>query len=377
MCMFMDYVLLSTYPPTQCGLATFSAALNRHLALPGERVRVVRVVDEEPTVPGHPEVVCNLLNGSAQSARAAVGVLNGSDVVIVQHEYGIYGGVDGEDILGLVDAVTAPMVTVLHTVLAQPTVRQKHILQKLSGAAAAIVTMTQTARRRLIDVYGVDSAMVSLIPHGAVDNRVNGAPSRRASHPLLLTWGLLGPGKGLEHAIDAVALLRRGGHEVHYMIAGQTHPKVIARDGERYRQWLLARARSRAVDDLVHFDNRFLDLDALNRLIGSADVVVLPYDSTEQVTSGVLIEAVTAGRPVVSTAFPHAVELLASGAGALVPRRDARGLAGAVMRVLGEPAVAAAMCRESARLAPSLLWPAVARSYRTLAAATVSAHAVA
>jgi glycosyltransferase involved in cell wall biosynthesis len=361
------YALLSTYPPTQCGLATFSAALLAHLPEPGDQVAVVRVLDEP--MPGFAgEGVHDLVNGSAASAAAAADVLNGFDVVIVQHEYGIYGGPDGQDVIALLEALYVPSIVVLHTVLAHPTPRQRMILDGVI-TAAQVVTMTYTARSRLLDIYGTSPEKVFVIPHGAADYRV--APSRagRTGGPNALTWGLLGPGKGIEHAIDAMALLRDQGLRVDYQVAGQTHPRVLGRDGEVYRRSLEARARARDVEDRVHFDARFLGTGALSHLISSADVVLLPYDSLEQVTSGVLIEAVTAGKPVISTCFPHAVELLGGGAGLLVGRQDSAGIARALRRVFTEPGVSARMSGHSADLAPQLLWPAVASSYRELASA--------
>ena len=227
-----SYALLSTYPPTQCGLATFTAALLTHLGQPGDQVAVVRVLDE-PTPPSAAEpgeVVHDLVAGSAASASAAAEVLNGFDVVIVQHE------------------------------------------------------------------YGTDPEKVFVIPHGAADNRVSAAPTG-TGRPMVLTWGLLGPGKGIEYAIDSMALLRERG----------------------------------------------------------------------------LREAVTAGKPVVSTCFPHAVELL--GAGLLVDRQDPAGIARALQRALIEPGLSARMSRYSADLAPQMLWPAVAHSYRELASLFIGARA--
>jgi polysaccharide biosynthesis protein PslF len=360
------YALLSTYPPTQCGLATFSAALRRHLPEPGDHVAVVRVLDE-PVPPLAREVAADLINGSAASARAAAEVLNGFDVVIVQHEYGIYGGPDGQDVVSLLEALRVPSIVVLHTVLAQPTLRQYQILHQVIAAATAVVTMTLTARARLLDIYGTNPAKVVVIPHGAADNRVAAAPTPCPDRPRVLTWGLLGPGKGIEHAIDAMALLRDDGLAADYLVSGQTHPRVLSRDGEAYRLSLQARARAHDVDDRVRFDARFLPAASLKRLISAAEVVLLPYDSVEQVTSGVLIEAVTAGKPVISTRFPHAVELLGGGAGLLVERQDPPDIARAIRRVLTEPGLSALMSGHSADLAPGLLWPAVASSYRELA----------
>jgi polysaccharide biosynthesis protein PslF len=361
-----SYALLSTYPPTQCGLATFAAALVAHLPRPGDEVSVVRVLDEPAPGPVR-GVVHDLVAGSMASAAAAAEILNSFDVVIVQHEYGIYGGADGQDVVALLEALYVPTIVVLHTVLAQPTPRQRAILDAVIGAAGAVVTMTWTAKSRLVDSYGVPPEKVFVIPHGAADNRVTASSPPAGTRPRVLTWGLLGPGKGIEHAIDAMAVLRGRGLQADYQVTGQTHPRVLDRDGEAYRQALMARARDRKVADQVHFDARFLPAAALGKLISGADVVLLPYDSLEQVTSGVLIEAVAAGKPVVSTCFPHAVELLGGGAGLLVGRQDPAGIARALHRVLTEPGLSARMSRCSADLAPDLLWPAVARCYRELA----------
>lgn len=368
-----SYALLSTYPPTQCGLATFAAALVAHLPRPGDQVAVVRVLDEPAPRPAS-AVVHDLVAGSVASAAAAAGVLNSFDVVIVQHEYGIYGGADGQDVVSLLEALYVPTIVVLHTVLAKPTPRQRAILEGVIAAAGAVVTMTRTARARLLDSYGTPPDKVFVIPHGSADNRVT-ASLPGAAGPVVLTWGLLGPGKGIEHAIDAVAMLRARGLHASYQVSGQTHPRVLHRDGEAYRQALMARARDRDVTDRVHFDARFLPAAALGKLISGADVVLLPYDSPEQVTSGVLIEAVAAGKPVVSTRFPHAVELLGGGAGLLVARQDPAGIAHALQRVLTEPGLRERMSRTSADLAPYLLWPAVARSYRELAASLAADRA--
>ena len=366
------YALVSTYPPTQCGLATFTAALLTHLPQPGDQVAVVRVLDE-PAPGSAAPVVHDLVAGSAAHASAAVEVLNGFDVVIVQHEYGIYGGPDGQDVIPLLEALYVPSIVVLHTVLARPTPRQRAILDEVIAAASVVVTMTKTARSRLLEIYGTDPEKVFVIPHGAADHAMTAAAGGTTGRPKVLTWGLLGPGKGIEHAIDAMALLRDRGLDADYEVAGQTHPRVLARDGEAYRQALQARARALGVADRVHFDGRFLPAAALGQLISAADVVLLPYDSLEQVTSGVLIEAVTAGKPVVSTCFPHAVELL--GAGLLVERQDAAGIAGALRRVFTEPGLSARMSRYSAALAPHLLWPAVAHSYRELASVVTMTRA--
>lgn len=367
------YGLLSTYPPTQCGLATFTAALRTHLGGPGARQEdfgVVRVVDEfESGSP--PEVIHELLRGSPASRHRAAAELNDFDVAIVQHEYGIFGGADGDEVLALLDELTVPTIVVLHTVLVNPTARQKDILEAVVEAADAVVTMTRTAHRRL-RAYQVDMSKASVIPHGAHVPSAEIAPHPDPERPTILTWGLLGPGKGIEWAIDALGLLGHLDPAPRYLVVGKTHPKVLERHGESYRNSLMAQAENLGISQQVEFNATYLTLDALEGIVRDADVILLPYDSPDQVTSGVLIEAVAAGKPVISSRFPHAVEMLGDGVGLLVPHRNPHAIASALELVLTDPELKAAMAAGSALLSPQLGWPAVAEQYRNLAQRLIS-----
>ena len=353
--------LLGTYPPTQCGIASFAHSLVRHLDNTGAGVTVgvVRVMDAA----GAPvrRMVGSLRTDVSGTELAAAEALNAFDVAIVQHEYGIYGGADGDQLLAVLGHMRVPVVVVAHTVLAQPTPRQATVLARIVAASDAVVVMTDAARDRLVALYAADPDRVSVIRHGATV-RVGGERLVKRS-PLVLTWGLLGPGKGIEWAIDALPRLRRLSPRPSYVVAGQTHPRVREHQGEAYRHMLQQRATDAGVTDMVRFEDSYMDEHVLSRLIGRADVVVLPYDSTEQVTSGVLVEAVAAGKPVVATAFPHAVELLASGAGLVVDHDDPDAMAHALKRVLTRPELAASMAAEASRLAPSLGWTVVAGEY--------------
>jgi glycosyltransferase involved in cell wall biosynthesis len=373
----MSYGVLSTYPPTQCGLASFSKALVDSLRSPRDVVGVVRVLDKRERS-GFAEVVHQWVRGEAGGSRAAAAALNAHDVAIIQHEYGIFAGRDGADVLEIVRALWVPTIVVLHTVLTTPSAHQREILEEIVRLCVTVVTMTQTARSRLIAHYQVDARKIRVIPHGAAENQAHGVVERRSptTSPVVLTWGLLGEGKGIEWAIDAMAQLRDLRPAPRYSVVGQTHPRVLERHGERYRESLALRARELGVTDAVDFDARYLERSELQRLVQQADVVLLPYDSVEQVTSGVLIEAVTAGKPVVSTGFPHATELLASGAGLIVERQDPTAIAHALRRVLTEPGLAARMAAESRRIAPDLLWPAVADQYREVAAHALRTESV-
>lgn len=367
--MSVSYGILSTYPPTQCGLATFSDALVEALGTPDDVVEVVRIVDVRE-ISAHGEVAHQWVRGEAGGAAATAQVLNNYDIAIIQHEYGVFGGPDGADVLEVIRTLWVPTIAVLHTVLVTPTDRQRSILEELVRHCATVVTMTRTARERLIDHYDVRPDKVRVIPHGAIDNRSARRPAPGIG-PVILTWGLLGAGKGIEWAIEAMAHLRDLSPAPRYLVVGQTHPRVLEQHGERYRDSLLARARELDVAESVFFDARYLDAAELRRLVQQADVVLLPYDSREQVTSGVLIEAVAAGKPIVSTGFPHACELLGDGAGLVVDREDPGAIARALRRVLCEPGLAATMRAAAHRIAPDLLWPAVAQQYRAVAAAAL------
>lgn len=363
------YGFLSNYPPTQCGLATFNAALGTHLNAASGGSGVVRLLagDDKGGIAidrSAPSVVHTWPTDTPGGWVAAANALNRFDVVIVQHEYGIYPGDAGAEILPLLRRVKAPTIVVLHTVLSNPDPLQRSVLERLVAAADAVVTMTDTARRRLTDGYLVDPRKISVIPHGAASH--SSAPRDRHDRPHLLTWGLLGPGKGIEWALRALALLTDLDPAPTYTVAGRTHPKVLEQRGDVYRESLVKLAGELGVTDVVHWADAYLDQASLSRLIRSADVVVLPYDSTEQVTSGVLIEAVGAGVPVVATGFPHAVELLADGPGLLVPHQDPEAMAAGIRHLLAAPDVAGTLTGLVG--GPTLRWPAVAARYQALAA---------
>jgi glycosyltransferase involved in cell wall biosynthesis len=351
----------------------FNSALAGHLATAGGQVGIVQVNGDGHPATLDPLVVHRWLARQDRGWEGALTALNSFDVTIVQHEYGIYPGNDGEDILEVLSRLAVPSIVVLHTVLTAPTARQKSILQQIVNLADTTVTMTDTARVRLLAGYAVDPTKVVVIPHGANDHSWVTAHDR-GQRARLLTWGLLGPGKGLEWALRALARLRSLRPAPIYTIAGRTHPKVLQNHGEAYRESLHRLIDLLGISSSVEFEPHYRDNASLSRLIKSADVVVLPYDSTEQVTSGVLIEAVAARVPVVATAFPHAVELLTNGPGLVVPHRDAAALATAIGSVLTKPGLSAHLVGKACDQDVTLLWPVVAERFAALAARLLDAQ---
>lgn len=362
---------LSTYPPTRCGLATFTSSLATAISdVGGDVCDIVRVDDLVPAGPAintaTVRVVGDLRPRDAAGRELAADLLNDHDVVVIQHEYGIYGGPDGDEILDLLARIRAPKIVVMHTVLPSPTPHQRSLTTAIGEQADAVVAMTRTAMTLLVDLYDVAPDKVHLIPHG-----VRWAPAVVQSvhtRPTILTWGLLGPGKGIEWGIRAMALLTDLDPAPLYRVLGQTHPKVVIDQGEQYRSSLGMLVGSLGLKGDVQIDGRYRETAELAAEVAAADIVLLPYDSRDQATSGVLVEAVAAGKLVIATRFPHSIELLSQGGGILVDHQNPDQIAQAIRAALADPArarQAQTAARESAR---ANSWGAVAERYKAVAA---------
>jgi glycosyltransferase involved in cell wall biosynthesis len=354
---------VSTFPPTRCGLATFTASLGRALERTS-RIGVVACVDEPGETAGAPEVVAEWVRGSRRSLAEAVDALDRFDAVILQHEFGLFSGPDGEDVLELVEQMSAPLIVVLHTVLQEPSLNQRRIVERLAARADYVVVQSKVAREWLLDGHTLAAERVTVIQHGAPANFGSRAPVNE--RPVVLTWGLIGPGKGIEYAIEALAELRDLDPPPRYVVMGQTHPNIVRHSGEAYRESLQALAAERGVDHLVEFDGRYRGTREILAEIRKADIVLLPYLSRSQVVSGVLVEAVASAKPVVATAFPHAAELLGEGSGIVVPHEDSRALAGALRTFLTDPDAAELAAAVARVQAASLTWEHVGLRYAEL-----------
>jgi glycosyltransferase involved in cell wall biosynthesis len=368
---------VSTYPPTVCGLASYTASLLSAVAH-HRRSRyglgVVGLSDESR--PGASDVVFVHRRGDSTSLRMAARVLNTYETVSIQHEFGIFGGPDGAEVIDLVASLTVPTAVTFHTVLDRPTHNQRRIIDNLTERADRVVVMSQAASERLIRRYGVPPDAIEVIAHGA-DARFAGPSLVTGNRPLVLTWGLIGPGKGLESAIEAFAGLVDLDPPPRYLIAGATHPNVRAESGESYREGLASLVQSFGLEDLIEFDDRYVDRESLARLVRTADLVVLPYASSEQVTSGVLVEAIAAAKPVIATRFPHAVELLSGGAGVLVPHGDPAALTAALQRLLSDRSLTMRMGSEARLLADGWYWPTIGQRFGAMMSGMTTAVGVA
>jgi len=363
--------IVSTYPPRACGIGTFAADLRTTLRrVDGvESVDLVAVVNEpsSPQRPGLLAAIAQAVRGDYVRTARMLGRLD-VDVVLLQHEYGIFGGRDGEYVLSFAQELAQPLVVTLHTVLSEPTSHQASVLAKLCAEAELVVVMTETARRLLVASGACPEEKVRVVPHGAPARLVARAAREAAASASgreglrLSTFGLISPGKGLEVAIDALPAIAERHPEVVYTIAGRTHPDVAQKEGERYRLTLERRVLELGLESHVEFDDRFLSVEELADLLAATDVFLTPYRSREQIASGALTFAIAAGCGVVSTPYWYAQDMLATGAGVLVPFGDSEAMAAAVCAYAEQTETLAAARAEARRIGSSLAWPAVAQA---------------
>ena len=368
----MRTAIFSTYPPRACGIGTFAFDVRTSLlAVPGVRsVGTIAIVDEASS-PQRPEVIATVsqtARGDYVRAARLLGRLD-IDVVLLQHEYGIFGGADGEYVLSFAKELNRPLVVTLHTVLSEPKDHQREVLTDLCAEAERVIVMTETAKRLLLEMEGCAADKIRVVQHGApailtrrVDNRQERSRSldRLRSRFVLSTFGLISPGKGIETAIAALPAVVERHPEALYLIAGRTHPEVARHEGEQYRLLLERRAVSLGVGDHVEFDDRFLTVHELADLLHATDVFVTPYRNPEQVASGALTFAIAAGCAAVSTPFLYAKDILASGAGKLVPFDDPDAMADAICDFVEHPETLEAARAEARRIGAELAWPSVA-----------------
>jgi glycosyltransferase involved in cell wall biosynthesis len=365
-----------------CGIATFTRDLVEGLRAHGPtdgRLRVVALEHRGERLVYPPVVLHRLPESNRAGYRRLAATLeaDGVDVVCIQHEYGIYGGPSGAHLLDFLDALTIPVVTTLHTILARPNPLQRRILERLAERSARLVSMSERGRAILIEGYGVPVDRVAVIPHGVPDFKALD-PALAKAHigvgdgPLILSFGLLGPHKRLGLVIDALARIGADVPEAHYAVVGATHPEIRRRTGETYRAELAAQAIRLGLGGRVHFVDRYVDDAELATWLSASDIFVTPYGNAQQVTSGTLAYALAAGAALVSTPYEHAIELLADGRGVLVPFDDVDRLAQALARLLTDDSGREAIRRRARALGRTMIWPRVAERYAGLFVAVVA-----
>ena len=370
---------VSTYPPWRCGIATFTHDLAA--ATGGGEIVALNPPDHQSPYP--PEVHHRIRRDDAGDYASTARALKhcGIDVVSIQHEYGIWGGADGEHVLAFLHALEIPAVATLHTVLRHPTFRQRQILVELVSATAATVVMSRAAAALLTRAYGIDPSRVDVIPHGVhnlplVDPETMKPGLGLGGHAVILSFGLLGPSKGYELAIEAMPTVVAAIPSARYVVLGATHPELLRHEGEAYRQRLVDRVDTLGLADHVQFVDRFLVRAELNRWLQAADVFVTPYPNLEQIVSGTLAYAMGAGKAIVSTPYAYAAELLAEGRGILVPPGSSTALAAAFIALLRDANRRAEVGARAYSHSRAMIWPEVGNAYRRLFARIAGRPAV-
>jgi len=338
--------LIGSYLPRQCGIATFTADLAGAILENNARIdcSIVAMNDRAKGYDYPDDVQFQIGQDNLSEYRLAANFLNlrNPDIVCLQHEYGIFGGQRGSFIIELARNLKIPLVTTFHTVLREPLAEELKITTQLCELSDHVVVMSERGADFLRDIYQVPASKIVLIHHGIPDVPfLDPDPCKKKfagdDKIIILTFGLLSPGKGIEFMIDALPEIVGSHPEVLYFVVGATHPHCKAESGEDYRLSLHHRAKELGVGDNIVFHDRFLERSELLEIIRAADIYVTPYLNEAQIVSGTLAYAIGAGKAVVSTPYWHAQEMLANGRGRLVPFKDHRALANEINQLLDHP----------------------------------------
>src|SRR5437868_3041324 len=367
--------LIGNSLPRRCGIATFTTDLQKAIATsrPNLETCIVAMTDRDQTYDYPSSVALQIGDAAVDDYIRAADFLNAGrfDVVCLQHEFGIFGGEAGAHILLLLSRLAMPVVTTLHTVLARPTAAQRTVMQAIAEASSKVVVMANKGRELLRSVYHVADDKIEVIAHGIPDVAFATPDAAKArlrfrGMSVILTFGLLSPNKGIEVMIDAMPSILKHRPDAVYVVLGATHPNLVRDQGEAYRERLKARARQLGVNDRVVFLGRFVDQPTLLEFISACDVYVTPYLNAAQMTSGTLAYSFGLGKPVVSTPYWHASELLAEGRGVLVPFDDAAAIGSEVAELLTDHARREAMCLRAYAVSRTMTWPRSAEHYMSV-----------
>jgi len=365
--------VIGTYLPRQCGIATFTTDLSKAIRseLRGENILInIAMNDREEGYDYPSEVKLTIQEGDREEYIKVAQYLNknGYRAVIIQHEYGIYGGEDGEYIIDLMKRLEMPVLTNLHTVLENPSFGQRKVMNSLVKYSEKLLVMSKKAFDILTRVYEVPQEMIAFVPHGIPatsfeeQGRYNDIIGLEGKE-IILTFGLLSPGKGLEVMIEAMPAIVEKNPNAVYLIMGKTHPHILEKTGDAYRKNLKEQIRRLNLEGNVIFHDKFVDSETLIRYIKTSTIYSIPYLNKEQITSGTLSCAIGSGAAVVSTPFWHAEELLAEGRGVLVPFRDSGSLAREINMLLRDSERRQDMRRKAYDYSRSMIWSEVAKNY--------------
>jgi glycosyltransferase involved in cell wall biosynthesis len=367
--------LIGNSLPRQCGIATFTHDLQGAIAAArGElHTSIVAMTDPGQDYAYPAPVALTIRQERIADYRRAAAILNarGYDAVSLQHEFGIYGGEAGGDVLALLEPLAMPIVTTLHTVLAEPTAAQHDVLCRIIDVSQKVVVMAQKGAELLRTVYRAPEGKIVTIPHGVPDYPFVEPDAAKARHgfagkTVILTFGLLAPNKGVDVMIEAMPEVLRQRPDAVYLVLGATHPLLARQQGEAYRESLNARVDALGLKDHVVFRDQFVDQATLLDYISLCDVYVTPYRCEAQLTSGTLAYSFGLGKAIVSTPYWHAQELLADGRGVLVPFNDVNGFGREVSALLMDEPRRQAMRQRAHAESRGMTWERTGRAYLDL-----------
>ena len=371
---------ISTYPPLECGVGIFTYDLidaleEVDISSNSERskIQVVALDDKDRNLAYNEKVVFKINKENIEDYYKAVDFINESqnEVICLQHEYGMFGGENGNYLLPLLRGIKKPIVTTLHTIQENPTIDRKNILKKVCGFSKNVVTISKRGKKLLSEVYNISPKKVKIIPHGTPDVSFSDTSFyKRHLHaenrPVILTFGLIRLSKGLEIAIEAMADVVRSVPEALYIILGATHPSVKKKKGESYRVILERLVREKNLDKNVVFRNEFVSKVELVKYLKGSDICITPYLSGDQISSGVLSYALACGKAIISTPYLYAKELLADGRGILIPFKDSNSLAKELIELLEDYEKRQKIRKAAYEFGRNMTWQKVAVSYKYL-----------
>ncbi len=360
---------LSTYPPRECGLATFTEDLVNEISREGLVSPCVIAVSAGSETYGDERVMHKLVQHEHGSYLKTAQWLNSNaDLLVIEHEYGIFGGECGEYIIDLARNLKIPFIITTHTVLEIPSAKQQDVLRQLGKMSTGLVTMAESSVPILVETYGIAPDKIVVIPHGVPSILVEERETLKTGQGLnnrqiISSFGLISPAKGIEYGIEAIAKVAADFPEVMYLVLGKTHPGVKEKSGEQYRQNLVNLAERLGVTDNVRFVDKYLTKDEVITYLHMSDIYLTPYLSKEQAVSGTLAYAVGCGRVVVSTPYRYAKEMLSEGRGMLAEFRDAESLASCMTHILRNPLRKKEMELKTLAIGQMMTWDKVANRY--------------
>lgn len=364
--------LIGSYYPRKCGIATFTYDLYNALQKEENDCQVIALNDgNEYDYP--PEVKWEIKQQNLEDYLKAAKYLNqsGVELVCIQHEFGIFGGKDGQYLLELIKRLKLPVVTTLHTILDTPTSNQKHILRKISISASRVIVMSRMGKRMLSDVYGIDPEKIKIIGHGIPDPKQFIYKNYKEElgiegKKVLLTFGLLSKSKGIETTLRALPEIIEKHENIVYIILGASHPHVVKNEGENYREYLMQLTHQLGLSSHVIFIDRFVSQQELFGFLQMSDIYVIPYLSEKQITSGTLAYAMATDNAIVSTPFWHAQEALSERKGVFFDFNDSEALSRIIKKLLDNKLLLQRYQKKAAEYASQFDWKVVGEKYLNL-----------